>query len=114
MVLVPPGLFQMGSLEGPENEKPRRTLELPAFYIDKYEVTCEQYARFLKATGRKAPVSWLDGRMPKKLAKYPVVNVTFADAEAYAKWAGKRLPSEAEWEKAARGSDGRIFPGQLR
>lgn len=100
----------MGSLEGEADEAPPRQVSLPAFYIDKLEVTHEQYARFLSATGRPAPVDWPGGKMPPKLARYPVVNVTWDDATAYARWAGKRLPTEAEWEKAARGTDGRVYP----
>jgi formylglycine-generating enzyme required for sulfatase activity len=110
MVLVPAGAFLMGSLDGDADERPPRQVTLPAFYMDQFEVTHEQYAKFLQATGHKAPVDWPKGQMPVKLAKHPVVNVTFADAAAYAKWAGKRLPTEAEWEKAARGTDGRVFP----
>jgi gamma-glutamyl hercynylcysteine S-oxide synthase len=110
MVLVPAGPFMMGSLDGDSDEAPPHVKNLPAFYIDKFEVTHERYAKFLAATGRKPPVDWPDGKMPEKPASHPVVNVTFADAEAYASWAGKRLPTEAEWEKAARGSDGRIYP----
>jgi formylglycine-generating enzyme required for sulfatase activity len=110
MVLVPAGEFIMGSLDGDADEAPPHQVSLPAFYIDRFEVTHEQYARFIAETKRAAPIDWPNGTMPPKLAKHPVVNVTFADAEAYAKWAGKRLPTEAEWEKAARGSDGRIFP----
>lgn len=110
MVLVPAGPFVMGSLDGDADEQPPHLVTLPVFYIDKDEVTHEQYAKFLQATGRKAPIDWPGGQMPVKLARHPVVNVTFADAAAYAKWAGKRLPTEAEWEKACRGADGRIYP----
>jgi len=109
MLLVPAGAFTMGSTNEPD-EMPIHQVTLPAFYIDKFEVTCQQYARFLKATGRKAPIDWPGGNMPVKWSNNPVVNVTFADAEAYAKWAGKRLPTEQEWEKAARGTDGRFYP----
>jgi formylglycine-generating enzyme required for sulfatase activity len=110
MVLVPAGDFTMGSLDGGPDEAPPHVVTLATFYIDKHEVTCEQYARFIAETSHKPPIDWPNGQMPPKLARHPVVNITFADAEAYAKWAGKRLPTEAEWEKAARGTDGRIYP----
>lgn len=117
MLLVPAGEFVMGSVDGDADEAPPRKLFLPAFYIDKFEVTHEQYATFLADTQRRLgrltvhpPVDWPNGQMPSKLAKHPVVNVTLADAESYAKWAGKRLPTEGEWEKAARGNEGQIFP----
>jgi formylglycine-generating enzyme required for sulfatase activity len=110
MVLVPAGPFLMGSLEGEADERPAHTVDLAAFYIDRHEVTHSQYAAFIQATGHKAPIDWPNAKMPPALAKYPVVNVTWADADAYARWAGKRMPTEAEWEKAARGTDGRIYP----
>jgi formylglycine-generating enzyme required for sulfatase activity len=110
MVFVPAGEFIMGSLDGDADEAPPRRVFLPAFYIDRFEVTHAQYAKFIAATGRKSPVDWVNGQFSPKLSNHPVVNVTFDDAEAYAKWAGKRLPTEAEWEKAARGVDGRLFP----
>ena len=110
MVRVDAGPFLMGSLAGDADEAPARRVLLPEFYIDKYEVTHQRYAQFLAATGRRAPVDWPGGAMPPKLAAHPVVNVTFDDACAYAAWAGKRLPTEAEWEKAARGTDGRVYP----
>ncbi|MDB6032770.1 MAG: hypothetical protein JWM16_3108 [Verrucomicrobiales bacterium] len=109
MVLVPAGPFIMGSADGKPDESPPHQVNLPAFYIDRFEVTHAQYQKFLSATGHKQPVDWKGGTMPQKLANYPVVNVSFKDAAAYAKWADKRLPTEAEWEKAARGTDGRIY-----
>jgi formylglycine-generating enzyme required for sulfatase activity len=111
MVLIPAGSFLMGSNDGEPDEKPPHSVELPAYYMDKCEVTHEQYDRFLKASGHQPPVSWPTGQMPPQLARHPVVNVTFDDAMAYARWAGKRLPTEAEWEKAARGAtDQRSYP----
>jgi formylglycine-generating enzyme required for sulfatase activity len=92
------------------DEMPQREVELDAFYIDKYEVTNEQYLRFLSSPAGEQyrPRFW---NHPKfNHPKQPVVGVTWEAADAYAKWAGKRLPTEAEWEKSARGTDGRIYP----
>ncbi len=125
MIKIPAGEFIMGISEADvlkvcsvvngmakylDNATPSRKVNLPEYYIDKYEVTNEQYKRFIDATGHKAPSNWDGNNFPKKLAKHPVTWVTWEDAGAYAKWAGKRLPTEAEWEKAARGTDGRLFP----
>jgi iron(II)-dependent oxidoreductase len=111
MILIPAGEFIMGSPEGEGNddEHPQHTVFLDAFYIDKYEVTNAQYKKFMDATGHKAPLSW-NSEGPFYQPSQPVVGVNWYDAAAYAKWAGKRLPTETEWEKAARGTDGRKYP----
>lgn len=97
MVLVPAGQFLFG--------KDKESLKLPAFYIDKTEVTNAAYNQFCKETGHARPADF-----PAEKPDYPVVNVTIADARDFARWAGKRLPTAPEWEKAARGDQGRLFP----
>jgi formylglycine-generating enzyme required for sulfatase activity len=110
MVLIPAGEFTMGSPtgEGKSAEHPQHTVYLDAFYIDKYEVTNAQYKKFMDAKGHPDPRFWQDNKF--NAPNQPVVGVSWFDAEAYCKWAGKRLPTEAEWEKAARGTDGRKYP----
>jgi formylglycine-generating enzyme required for sulfatase activity len=101
MVLVPAGEF----LYGDDNQR----MSLPAFYMDKYEVTVSRYASFLQASGRTQPKYW-DQASQVGVGDRPVIGVDWSDADAYCRQYGKRLPTEQEWEKAARGTDGRTYP----
>jgi iron(II)-dependent oxidoreductase len=109
LLRVPAGPFPMGS-DDPKDGNPRRTVSTGEFLIDRCEVTIETYAWFCADTGHRPPPSWKGAKPPTGRAFYPVTGVTHADAEAFARWLGKRLPTEEEWEKAARGSDGRTYP----
>lgn len=102
MVLVREGEFTMGSDAAEDEAKPAHKVNLPAFYIDKYEVTNAQYKEFCDATGKTYPTNphWNKNYFIER-PNAPVLGVSFADAQSYAEWAGKRLPTEAEWEKAA-------------
>jgi formylglycine-generating enzyme required for sulfatase activity len=110
MVLVPAGEFTMGSLQGNLDERPQKRVYLDAFHIDRFETTVGRYGKYLVATGDEgAPEFWKDVDLNQD-GEYPVVGVDWDQANRYCKWAGKRLPTEAEWEKAARGTDGRTYP----
>lgn len=110
MVYVPGGTFTMGRNDGDEAERPAHPVVVKPFYIDTYEVTNEDYKKFVSTTGHRPPATWVKGNYPTGTARTPVIGVSWDDAEAYAAWAGKRLPSEEEWEFAARGTDGRRYP----
>jgi formylglycine-generating enzyme required for sulfatase activity len=115
MILIPEGEFTMG--RNPDsndpahpNEMPGSTVKAGPYYIDRIEVTVEAYSKFCKATGHKMPAPPpFDAKYLEK-KDHPIMNVSWSDATAFAKWAGKRLPNEQEWEKAARGTDGRRYP----
>jgi eukaryotic-like serine/threonine-protein kinase len=114
LLYVPPGTFRMGSEAGAGEERPEHEVRFTrGYFVGKYEVTWDQYRAFCDARGRKPPRSSLRGIDMIEFEpthEHPVFNVTWDDAQAYCTWAGLRLPSEAEWEHAARGVDRRVFP----
>src|SRR5690349_20022879 len=110
MAYIPGGEFQMGSNDGDELERQQHKVTVRPFFIDLYEVTCEDYEKFLKASSHRPPPSWKNQNYPPGAAHKPVTDVNWDDANAYAQWAGKRLPTEEEWEFAARRTDGRRYP----
>lgn len=125
LVFVPGGFFQRGTTAAVADqlaaqfgyhpswfagEVPAELVDVPPFLIRKYPVTCAEYAVFCTVTGHPLPKGWVNGQMPFGQHAHPVSGVMRADAEAFAAWRGMRLPTELEWEKAARGVDGRMFP----
>lgn len=100
MLYVPGGEFLMGSDKGDEYERPQHKVTVKPFFIDRYEVTCDEYEEFIRATGHPAPPGWINAHHPSGKARSPVTGVDWDDADAYARWAGKRLPTEEEWEFA--------------
>ncbi len=134
MVEIKAGTYMVGNDHGNHDERPVRSVETKAFWVDRFEVTCAQYQRFLddiRKNGHKwchpsesdtkdhtpyhtyawaLRFSWIGGNFPRGMENEPVVLVDWFDAYAYAKWAGKRLPTETEWEIVARGGDGREYP----
>jgi iron(II)-dependent oxidoreductase len=114
MVLIEAGPFTMGKDGSKPKNGPAHEVDLPAYEIDRFEVTNDEFAWFVEQTGYSTYAETNSSKNWKNAAEgkehHPVVYVTWDDAKAYCEWAGKRIPTEAEWEKAARGTDGRTYP----
>jgi formylglycine-generating enzyme required for sulfatase activity len=113
MVHIPAGYFLLGTAAGGYDEQPERRIYLDDYDIDRYEVTNSQYQEFVSATRhRKAgpPSRYAKNMSRMRSVNQPIVYVSWDDADTYCRWKGKRLPTEAEWEKAMRGNDGRLWP----
>ncbi len=109
MIYIPAGEFVMGNDKRHPDEGPSHKVYIEAYYIDKYEVTNARYKEFVDATGHEPPPNWKNGTYPSDKERHPIIFVNWFDATGYCQWAGKRLPVEAEWEKAARDTDGRNY-----
>jgi formylglycine-generating enzyme required for sulfatase activity len=109
MVLIPSGEFAMGSDRGQDDEQPVHRVSLNAFYLDAYEVTVSHFSVFLRSQKPDPPFKWTEALAGNQDNK-PVIGVNWYDARDYCRWVGKRLPTEAEWEMAARGTEGRMYP----
>jgi len=126
MVYIAPGEFTLGTSDAQidawlkehagekrqvfKDQQPQCQANLPGYWTGRTEVTNAQYLQFVRATGHRAPDHWSGGEIPSGLERFPVVFVSWEDARSYCEWAGRRLPTELEWEKAARGSGSRTFP----
>ena len=110
MVNVPGGSYTLGNGSGGSQFSASQTIELDEFWIDRYEITNAQYATFAAETEAATPSQWASGTLPAGAENHPVQGTTWQMAADYCDWAGKRLPSEAEWEVAARGPQGWLYP----